>query len=285
MAMPHPTAPLRIRRFNGNTLPEYMLIAVLMLGIATTGFLVFGKSLNGSAGVIQTDFSAHKSQAMVSEASAKTQKALADAKPQKPSVMLTYNEAGQLVQTSSAFTSGANGTRMGAGKTKLSGGAFANTDNLASEQQNLLMDLANQTHQVARLEGKLKELTMFSGSDIQKFKDASVILDGKVLNASQLSKAIRDTGNDVNQKTSHVLSSGVDSATASQVAQVSSQVAQVSSQVASHASNLSQATNHVLFSNGSPWFIGGLTIPEETHEDASFICEKGHRKDNGQECQ
>lgn len=268
---------LKRTRLSGNTLPEYLLIAVLMLGIFTAGFLMLGKNINGSMDNIQTDFNAHSSQALVSQTNAQIQKALAETQPEKPSITLTYNEAGQLVPAPSAFTSGANGKQMGISQEAPDTGGFDDSDTLLAEQQNMLRDLANQAHKVAKLEGKLKELSTYSGSDIRKFKTTPVMLDGQVLKADQIFRAIRSTGNDVNKKTRNMLSSWRNN-------RIASQVARVSSQVANHASNLSSATNQVLVSNGSPGFLGGLTTPNKTHEEASFICEKGHRRDNGQEC-
>lgn len=268
---------LKRTRLSGNTLPEYLLIAVLMLGIFATGFLVFGKSLKGSMGKVQTDFNAHGSQALVSQTSVKVQKALADAQPDSPTITLTYNEAGQLVPAPSAFTSGANGKQLEVNRETSGDNGFDDSEPLLYEQQNMLRDLANQAHKVAKLEGKLKELSTYSGSDIRKFKSTPVILDGQVLKADQIFRAIRSTGNDVNKKTSRMLLSWQNN-------RIASQVARVSSQVANHASSLSTATNQVLINNGSPGFLGGLTMSHKTHEDASFICEKGRRKDNGQEC-
>jgi len=258
---------------HGNALVEYTLIGVLLVGASIIVFLSFGQNFKNALADLHSDMKAHNDQASFMEAQAQANIVMAG---------MTGGSASGLSGSSNnpamAQTTGANGNQVGLGNT---GNSATPAKPLTPEEQlkSLLVQLANQAHEVAQLQSMLESISKYSKGDLEKFQSTSIYYNGQVLNAWQLSWALSHGGEIValQQKKNEVLASGASDS-------VKDKISQLTDLVTHNAATTSQATSSVLHGEQDPSAVSNVSDSNATHQDAGKICGVSGHADNGNNC-
>ncbi len=257
---------------HGNALVEYTLIGILLVGASIIVFLSFGQNFKNALADLHSDMKAHNDQASFMEAQAQANMVMADMTGSTAGLSSASNNPAM------AQTTGANGNQVGLGNT---GSSTAPAKPLTAEEQlkSLLVQLANQAHEVAQLQSMLESISKYSKGDLEKFQSTSIYYNGQVLNAWQLSWALSHGGEIValQQKKNEVLASGASDS-------VKDKISQLTDLVTHNAAATSQTTNSVLHGNQDPGDVSTVSNSNATHQDAGKICGVSGHADNGSSC-
>jgi hypothetical protein len=264
----------------GNTIIEYLFIAVLMLGTFSVAFNMFGNGMNKVGKNLKAEFKARAENASIQREVNIQQSQLSINNPTpKPFQAITVDLDGRimLIPTQS-FTAGANGTQM-------SPGIFYQPilDNIAiatvkeEEEDNLLQNLANASHKAAELQEHLALLSRVSNGDTDRLQRTRIMIEGQPVDAHELANRLMETADIVSQQTEQVQKTVTDKETIDEVVERANQVID-------RATGVSEATRDVLNRRGSPVDLSSTIAAEDTHKDAGVICRRGRRTDNGRRC-
>lgn len=259
----------------GNATAEYVLVGVLICLVSIGALLSFSGAFSARVSDLKTE--------MLSNADKASQENAIRAAQWGPDGPLGSNSPGQDADNDSkpggTATTGANGNTLGfqGGKKE---DPSPKEEKLTPEQEKLVTAIANNAHEVARLQDILKQIAKFSRGNRQKFKTTTVVYKGITLNAARIANWLK--GNGVMSARLQTLVDKL-AATGADV-DVVSDVSTLTEQVASDAATSSNATQEVIASTGSPTQVVASTDPSKTDEKAAAICETAGGTDTGTSC-
>ncbi|WP_373533521.1 hypothetical protein [Vampirovibrio sp.] len=269
--------PTPLKQHRGNTMAEYALIASMVCLVSLTTLLAFSGAFSNQVGNLKVSMKANTMAANEQATELAAIKALGNQNSVSrqnlnADAFSAQNDVGN------TLTTGANGKILGLN-------AMAG-DNLASalphisrEDKNLVKDVANTAHQIARFQEMLEQLSEYSNGDMDKFRNSVVVVDGNRMTAFELASTLGDTGLSAKlaKMKQQILSSGMGNA-------VKGKVSSISEEIRHDANTTSDTTNEVLSENTNPKKVSDVTDSKETDQKASMICKSTGGKDTGKNC-
>lgn len=259
-------------RTKGNTIAEYVFIAVLILTASLFVLLNFGHGFKERILGLKDESSLHAKQAADIQERIRTDAALS-AVTTIPGV--GGKDGNYLLDTIVVQATGSNGDTSNSGvygNTGKSHSGGGQRTTLTNRLKTMVTKLANQAHQIAQMEGLLSSISKYSEGSTQKFTTTNLYFQGKLMNADQLaavltqgnamralqrqknaimeSRASQNLKNTISHLTDAVMKTAVDT----------------SHQVASGSTNVDHQAS------------------SDTHQNAGSICRAGGNYDNGRRC-
>lgn len=261
---------------NGNTLAEYGLIGSLVFLLSVAAVFAFSGAFNERLGGLKSDLIARIDVASANAAQVAAAKALHDAAAEAARVgagLSGYGGDGR-----QAMTTGANGSVLGSSKGGQ--GQLENAiANLSESEKNLVRDVSNTAHEIARMQEALEMLSQYSDGDTSKFQNTQMMVNGRVMSAHDLAVALGDNGlaAKLEEKKNTVLASGIQG-------DVKDTVASITNEVKLDATKTSDKTNEVLYANTDPSQVKDVSDSVKTDGNASTICGTSGGVDSGKNC-
>lgn len=274
--------PMKLRKQKafGNTITEYLFIAVLVLGTFSIACTMFGDGMNKVSNNLKSEFKSRAEKASTQRKLSIQQSELSASNPTSQAFQaMTVDSFGQIrLVPTNPFTAGANGSDML--RSVLYQSLFLDPVVAAQKQEqdeNLIRELANISHQVAELEEHLARLSSYSNGDVDRLERTQIMVDGEVLGVNALASRLEETATRVSEQSAQVEQNVLDR-------EAVNVVVERANEVVNQATEVSSTTREVLNRRGHPSDISATASAEDTHEDASFICRHGRRIDNGKKC-
>lgn len=263
-------------QFSGNAAAEYALVGVLICLVSVGALLSFSGAFSARISDVKNDVLSKADQASQQNAIRAAQFGLNGSGGNAGAGSLG---TGSTNGNGTTATTGANGNTLGqqAGQ---GGTSSASDNNLTPAQEKLVTTIANNAHEVAKLQEMLKQMARFSRGNLQTFKTTTVVYNGKVLNAQKIAAMLGENG-----LMSARLQTLVDKLVASGAGtDVVSDVSSLTDQVTTDAALSSNVTQDALTNTGSTAAVDKNTNPQATHQDAATICGTTGGTDTGTSC-
>ena len=188
----------------GNTIPEYVLPALLVLALSITSLQLFGKNFNGLFSSLQGDMqqsiqtTASAKEKQVKALAAFDQAAADGAFPSGNPPSKLCDAQGNCISVGSAMdmkstieTVGANGTiKVMADKLKLLGAYLLANHQITPEQAGIFNDLANQSYKIGVISGLVEQTAKTCGANADCFNGTRVSYNGQMASMKDLSGLI-----------------------------------------------------------------------------------------------
>lgn len=265
--------------FLGNTTFEYGMVGGL-LAVCLAGLMLLGPSLNGLFGKVKNDMKLRSGQ---SDIIASTSGELGAKNGQDSSNLpsqYSIDEDGNAVDASGGAiqVAGSNGERDYGQILRDKKGKPIPVEDLTPEQQQLIKDLANSEHAVARYEEALHRLSIHSGGDPEKFRNSTILVNGTPMKAESLMFMMQFAGFVVNVQNGQVQVSGeIDKGIADYV---NDRAGKVNEQV----DTVVNAGSETIKDNKSPGKVNDVANSKDTHKNAAETCVAGKYSDSGTAC-
>lgn len=269
------TKRLFYSRNAGNTIAEYALIASLVCLASIAAVFSFSGAFSEKLSGVKADMQARVDATSAQATQIAVAKAIRNAAASsRGGIELSGSENGG----AQAVTTGANGDIL-ASRRNSSNALEDSIANLSESDKNLVRDVSNTAHEIARMQEALEQLSQYSDGDLSKFQHTKMMVGGQMLSAYELAKAL---GNDglaakLEEKKNTVLFSGIQG-------DLKDKVAAISNDVKSDATKTSDKTNEVLSSNTDPAQVKEVTDSGKTDTKAANICEASGGVDSGTQC-
>jgi hypothetical protein len=170
----------------GNAVTEYALIGALVILLTLAGLQLVGGNFNAALARVKGDMESTKKAAALAEL-------MAANAGNSAAAGLSTNDKAILEQslTSKLQTTGANGsTEVLANQIAAAAAQMLAEGKIDETQYNTLMDLANQGHKMAEIQGMISDAIRFSNGDISAFQSMTFVMDGKTYTARELGQMI-----------------------------------------------------------------------------------------------
>ncbi len=263
-------------QLSGNAAAEYALVGVLICLVSVGALLSFSGAFSARVSDIKNDVLSRADQASQQNAIRAAQSGLNGAGGSGSSGAFGN---GSTNGNGTTATTGANGNTLGqqAGQ---GGASSASDNNLTPAQEKLVTTIANNAHEVAKLQAMLKQLARFSRGNLQTFKTTTIVYKGNVLTAQKIANMLGENG-----AMSARLETLVDQLAASGAdTDVLSDVSSLTDEVTTDAALSSDVTKDALTNTGSTAAVDQNTNPQTTHQDAATICGTTGGTDTGTSC-
>jgi hypothetical protein len=259
----------------GNALAEYTLVGVLICLASLGALLSFSGAFSAKLSDIKND--------MISKADKANQEYMIQAIQVGLETPAGSGSAGWNTgngnDSGTTATTGANGNTWGQ---EISNGtdASAKESTLTPEQEKIVTAIANNAHEVAKLQKMLRQIAKFSRGNRETFRSTTFVYNGTVLNAGRIASWLKENGY-MSARLQTLLNKLVATGAKNEVL---SEVSNLTQQIASDAASSSDAAQQALTNAGSPTTVVATTAPDKTDANAAAICETAGGIDTGTHC-
>lgn len=268
------------RNSRGNTLVEYVLLALLICMVSVAALMSFGNAFSAKVTGFKASMKSQTQKAANAQAQNSANHLAVSGSPLGGSGG-AFNSSSYASIDNQAQTTGANGNTLTQASTgSVNIGTAGTVANLSPEQAEIVKDVANTAHKVAALQQLLTDLSNYSNGDIEKFRNSTVVFEGQTMTALQIAKALGKYGlvAQLDTKKNNLLASTTDPAVVSVVAGLTDQVKQ-------NATATSQAAKTAVMTATDPTSVSQVTDATQTDTQASQICDAGKGKDTSKKCE
>lgn len=259
---------------------EYGMVGGLLI-FCLAGLMLLGPSINGLFGKVKNDMTLRSNQSdIVGATSAQlNEKAQESSSSNLPS-QYSIDENGNAVDASNGTlqVAGSNGERDYAQILRDKNGKAIPIEDLSPEEQQIIKDLSNSEHTVAQYEEALHRLSIYSGGDVEKFKNSTIMVNGSPMKAQQLMAFMQFAGIMVDFQTGSVISN------ANIKQETANYVSGKASQVTGQVNDVLKAGSETVNNNETPNKVNEVANSKETHQNASDTCAAGQYSDTGIAC-
>jgi len=215
----------------GNSIPEYMVIALFLIFISLAGIQLLSANLNTAMAKVRDDMKTHQQAAQNVLAAEQAAAAAAASGASGTGAGLTAAQAALLQQSlaDKVQTSGANGaTELLANQLSAAAELLLAEGKIDASQYDILMQLANQGHEIAQIESLIANAISSANGDTTLLQNMTLVYNGSTYTVTELSQMIGTGATPADLATSNVLALDP---------------AQYDSQIASFASLYTEALN------------------------------------------
>lgn len=271
---------LEDRACSGNTMAEYGMVGGLLI-FCLAGLMLLGPSINGLFGKVKNDMTLRSNQSdIVGATSAQLNEKTPQGNGSDLPSQYSIDENGNAVDASNGTlqVAGTNGERNYAQILRDKEGKVIPVESLTPEEQHIIKDLANSEHTVAQYEEALHRLSIYSGGDVEKFKNSTIMVNGYPMKAQELMAFMQFAGVMVDFQTGNVISN------ANIKQETADYVSGKSDQVTGQVNDVVKAGSDTINNHETPNKVNEVANSQETHQNASDTCAAGQYSDTGTAC-
>jgi Flp pilus assembly pilin Flp len=266
--------------YPGNATIEYTLIGGLICVLSVAGLFALSGAFRGEVSGLGMDMKSRTIQAANAGKSQEEALRIASMDPTlNPTGAPGYDpyappDSGESGE--STITTGSNGSQGSTGKT--GGDSGSESPDLSKKEEQLVEDVANKAHDIARLQEAIEQLSAYSKGNLKLFANSSMVVDLNQMNALEIARALGDDGL---VKEFEKLVSKLDESEMPD--ELKEDLKELSKKVKEDAKKTAEKTEDILAgTGGSPSSIPKKS--DDTTENAGKICETGGGTDNGISC-
>jgi hypothetical protein len=177
----------------GNSIPEYTIIALILMFITLAGIQLLSSNLNTAMAKVRDDMKTHQQAAQTVLAAEQAAAAAAANGAAGSNVGLTAAQLALLQQSlaDKVQTSGANGaTELLAQQLSSTASLLLAEGKISSSQYDILMQLSNQGHQIAQIESLVSNAIAAAGGDTTTLNNMTIYFNGQSYTVPQLAGTI-----------------------------------------------------------------------------------------------
>jgi len=181
----------------GNSIPEYAVIALFLIFISLAGIQLLSANLNTAMAKVRDDMKTHQQAAQSVLAADQAAAAAAASGASGMGAGLTAAQAALLQQslTDKVQTTGANGaTELLANQLASAAALLLAQGTITPSQYDILMQLANQGHQIAQIQDLISNALTAAGGDKTTLENMTLVYNGQTYTVSQLAGMIGVNG-------------------------------------------------------------------------------------------
>lgn len=273
----------------GNTLAEYGLIGALVL-LSSIGVLlvlggnlndVFGLSKNGMDSKIQAAHAAGSTSLNVNSVAASTSDPMLNNEP-----VITAGSNGESMGNSIIVTAGSNGDSMSSVNSiqAAAQAAFA-SGNLTQEQFDTLKGMANKGHEIAELEGLIRNARLYANGNAELYQSTRFPYQGGSYTVGELVSKLEPKEAEMGnyRYTAEVQGIFSDPAIGSIVDTASNNIMNNGGAEVSIGGNIADAVEIGAYQNTKEGAAEAAAKPD-SHVESGRVCNAGGYDDNGVKC-
>lgn len=259
----------------GNAAAEYALVGTLICMVSLGALLSFSGAFSARISDLKTEMISKAHKASQENALQADQMGLSTPAGSGSAGIDTWSGNG----SGATATTGANGNTWGL-EGRPAGSAPTKESNLTPAQEKIVTAIANNAHEIAKLQKILRQIAKLSRGNRETFRNTTVIYNGTVFSAGRIAAWLKENGYmsaRLQTLVNKLVATGADKG-------VLSDVNALTEQVASDAATSSNAAQSALRNVGSPTTVVVQTDPAKTSENATAICETAGGTDTGTSC-